>query len=118
MNASAEALAAAVPMTRIVSRPTSRCGPPREVGRWLAPEWELAAGTDGLTVLAPDDHTAQMRYAWLPSAAAVADPARRPRSTGSSASSPAPDTAAALTAAGLRDAADRGAARVPNGLPP
>ncbi len=80
MDASALALARALPVTRIVSG-TEPAVPrtPGEVG--VLPEHALlpllrsnglAAGT---TVLAPADHTATLRYSWLPTAAAAADPA-------------------------------------------
>src|SRR6185295_7135613 len=43
----------------------------------LVTERELrGATTTGRTVIAPADHTAQLRYSWFPSAAAAADPER------------------------------------------
>jgi hypothetical protein len=80
MDASAEALAAALPVTRTVTGD----GPalpqaPGEVG--LVPEHALLAvagqlARSGSVVLAPSDRTAALRYSWLPTAAAAADPAR------------------------------------------
>lgn len=75
MDASAQALTAALPNTRTVSG----VAVPRadgEVG--LVPEYALppalAADSRGLVPIAPADHTALLRYTWLPTAAAVADP--------------------------------------------
>jgi len=79
MDASAEALAAALPRTRTVTgdAPALPEGP-GEVG--LVPEHGLLAVREqvrpGSVVLAPADHTAALRYSWLPTAAAAADPAR------------------------------------------
>lgn len=78
MDASAEALSTATPRTRIVpdGEPATP-DRPGEVGlvteRELLTEPELSAGG---TVVAPADHTAELRYSWFPSAAAAADPAR------------------------------------------
>ena len=78
MDASAEALSAALPRTRIVpdGEPATP-DQPGEVGllteRALLTEPEQ---TTGGTVVAPADHTAELRYSWFPSAAAAADPAR------------------------------------------
>ncbi len=76
MDASAEALSVAFPRTRIVAADAPALpGRPGEVG--LVSERELrGAPTAGRTVIAPTDHTAQLRYSWFPSAAAAADPAR------------------------------------------
>jgi hypothetical protein len=80
MDASAEALAKALPVTRTVTGD----GPalpeaPGEVGlvpeRALLQAWEQVDRA-GSVVLAPTDHTAALRYSWLPTAAAAADPAR------------------------------------------
>jgi hypothetical protein len=80
MDASAEALAAALQVTRTVTG----AGPalpaaPGEVG--LVPEYALRHESGGIVragsvVLAPGDRTAALRYTWLPAAAAAADPAR------------------------------------------
>ena len=76
MDASADALAVAFPRTRIVAGATPALPErPGEVG--LVTERELrGATTTGRTVIAPTDHTAQLRYSWFPSAAAAADPER------------------------------------------
>src|SRR6185503_5311563 len=76
MDASADALAVAFPRTRIVAGDTPALPErPGEVG--LVTERELrGATTTGRTVIAPADHTAQLRYSWFPSAAAAADPER------------------------------------------
>jgi Bacterial extracellular solute-binding protein/von Willebrand factor type A domain len=116
MDASAEALAAALPRTRIVSdgEPATpdRLG---EVG--LVTERELLdepEQTAGGTVVAPADNTAELRYSWFPSAAAAADPTRaraldtlRSALTGTAADK-------ALAQAGLRRP---GGARPPEPLP-
>lgn len=78
MDASAEALSTALPRTRIVpdGEPATP-DRPGEVG--LLTERELLTEpeqTAGGTVVAPADHTAELRYSWFPSAAAAADPAR------------------------------------------
>jgi hypothetical protein len=76
MDASADALSVAFPRTRVVAAGTSALpARPGEVG--LVTERELrTASTAGRTVIAPADHTAQLRYSWFPSAAAAADPGR------------------------------------------
>jgi len=76
MDASADALSVAFPRTRVVAAGTPALPErPGEVG--LVTERELrTASTGGLAVLAPADHTAQLRYSWFPSAAATADPGR------------------------------------------
>ena len=76
MDASADALSVAFPRTRIVAADAPpipvRLG---EVG--IVTERELrSVPTGGRTVIAPTDHTAQLRYSWFPSAAAAADPGR------------------------------------------
>ena len=80
MDASAEALAAALPRTRTVPGDAPALPEaPGEVG--LVPEHGLLPARErarqaGSVVLAPLDHTAALRYSWLPTAAAAADPAR------------------------------------------
>ena len=76
MDASADALAAAFPRTRVVAADAPPLpDEPGEVG--IVTERELrTAPADGLKIIAPADHTAQLRYSWFPSAAAAADPAR------------------------------------------
>jgi hypothetical protein len=76
MDASADALALAFPRTRVVAADVPAMPDrPGEVG--LVAEHELRSATaDGLTIVAPTDHTAQLRYSWFPSAAAAADPGR------------------------------------------
>ena len=79
MDASALTLARAMPLTRTV--PGAEPALPRtggEVG--VVPEYALlpvvrAGGLPaGSTVLAPTDHAALLRYSWLPTATAAADP--------------------------------------------
>ena len=76
MDASALWLARAKAMTRIVTdgRPALPAGP-GEVG--VVPEYALLpAAANDLSVLPGADHSAMLRYTWLPVAAAVADPGR------------------------------------------
>ena len=58
-----------------------------------------SATTTGRTVIAPADHTAQLRYSWFPSAAAAADPDRARGARGSERRALG---GRPLTAAGLR----------------
>lgn len=76
MDASADALSVAFPRTRVVPADAPAVpSRPGEVG--LVTERELRTATTAVrTVIAPTDHTAQLRYSWFPSAAAAADPAR------------------------------------------
>ncbi len=106
MDASAEALAAALPFTRTVAGD----GPalpdaPGEVG--LVPERALLAarerlGGPGSVVLAPADRTAALRYTWLPTEAAAADPARAAALGRLAGALGGPAADAPLAAAGLR----------------
>lgn len=74
MDASADALSVAFPRTRVVAADASAMpARPGEVG--LVTERELRTG-GGRRILAPTDHTAQLRYSWIPSEEAVADPGR------------------------------------------
>ena len=84
MDASALALARALPMSRTVPGPDPALPRgPGEIG--VVPEYALLPALQGdgpaagATVLAPADHTALLRYSWLPTAAAAADPARAAR---------------------------------------
>ena len=80
MDASAEALAAALPRTRTVTDGQALPTQSGEVG--LVAEYALArlrgegggAALAGARILAGSDHTAILRYTWLPTAAAVEDP--------------------------------------------
>jgi Bacterial extracellular solute-binding protein/von Willebrand factor type A domain len=78
MDASAEALSVALPHARIVS--DGEPATPDQAGEvGLVSERELLVEPDrtaGGTVIAPADHTAELRYSWFPSAAAAADPVR------------------------------------------
>lgn len=78
MDASAEVLAGALPRTRtVVGDAPALPEEPGEVG--LVSEHDLLPVRErlaGAVVLAPRDHTAVLRYSWLPTAAAAADPAR------------------------------------------
>jgi hypothetical protein len=76
MDASSAALSAALRQTRTVPG-AAQAMPARagEVG--LVPEYALLARPPaGAAVLAGSDHTALLRYAWLPTAAAVGTPER------------------------------------------
>jgi hypothetical protein len=80
MDASSMAMVATMPHTRTVAGPgTALPTAPGEVG--VVPEYALlpALGSTArdLDILAGTDRTAWLRYAWLPSAAAAGDPARR-----------------------------------------
>jgi len=80
MDASAEALATALPRTRTVTDGQALPTQSGEVG--LVAEYALArlrgegggAALAGSRILAGSDHTAILRYTWLPTAAAVEDP--------------------------------------------
>jgi hypothetical protein len=80
MDASAELLAEAMPLTRTVTGPEPAL--PRSLGEVgvvpehaLLPALRSAEGADERQVLAPTDHTAVLRYSWFPTAAAAAQPA-------------------------------------------
>jgi von Willebrand factor type A domain/Bacterial extracellular solute-binding protein len=80
MDASALALARAMPAARTV--PGAEPALPRTPGEVGAvPEYALLpvlrsnGVAPGTTALAPTDHTAVLRFSWLPTAAAAADPA-------------------------------------------
>jgi Bacterial extracellular solute-binding protein/von Willebrand factor type A domain len=81
MDASADALATALRSTRTVTEGQALPAEPGEVG--LVAEYALTqrpgdsrsvAGADGLQILAGSDHTALLRYTWLPTAQAIKDP--------------------------------------------
>ena len=80
MDASAEALARALPTTRTVTDGQALPAASGEVG--LVAEYALArlrgegggAALASSRILAGSDHTAILRYTWLPTAAAVEDP--------------------------------------------
>ena len=75
MDASSAVLSAALRQTRTVPGAGPALPRPGEVG--LVPEHALAAAIPaGATVLAGKDQTALLRYAWLPTAAAVDTPER------------------------------------------
>ena len=139
MDASAESLAKAMPVTRTVTGaepalPRS----PGEVGvlaeHALLPVLRAGGPAAGYRVLAPTDHTALLRYSWFPTAAAVADPAtagaagpaarhahrrRRHPGPGRGRAAPAGRHRSAggpgAAAAGRHGAAVRGAAAAPRG---
>ena len=106
MDASAEALAAALPRTRTVPGDAPALPEaPGEVG--LVPEHGLLpvrerARQAGSVVLAPLDHTAALRYSWLPTAAATADPARAAALDRLAAALTGPAADGPLAQAGLR----------------
>jgi hypothetical protein len=103
MDASSAALSAALKQTRTVAG----SGPalperPGEVG--LVPEYALLAakGAAEDTVLPGTDYTALLRYAWLPSAAAIGTPERAAALDRLLGALKSPDAAAAYAAAHLR----------------
>ena len=83
MNASAEALATALPTTNTVANQAVpvEAGDVGLVGEYALirllenPNREAAAGVRNAEVMTGSDYTAELRYTWLPSAAAAADPA-------------------------------------------
>jgi hypothetical protein len=106
MDVSAEALAAALPRTRTVPGDAPALPEaPGEVG--LVPEHGLLPVREqvrqaGSVVLAPLDHTAALRYSWLPTAAAAADPARAAALDRVAAALTGPAADGPLAQAGLR----------------
>jgi len=106
MDVSAEALAAALPRTRTVPGDAPALPEaPGEVG--LIPEHGLLPVREqvrqaGSVVLAPLDHTAALRYSWLPTAAAAADPARAAALDRVAAALTGPAADGPLAQAGLR----------------
>jgi hypothetical protein len=110
MNASAEALATALPTTNTVANQAV----PVEAGdvglvaeyaliRLLEnPNSEAAAGVRNAAVLTGSDYTAELRYTWLPTAAAAEDPALAEPLERVLAALTGPDADAALAGASLR----------------
>jgi hypothetical protein len=121
MDASAEALAAALPLTRTVTGD----GPalpdvPGEVG--LVPERALLTARDRLAgadtvVLAPEDRTAALRYTWLPTASGAEDPVRAAALGRLARALGGPEADAPLAAAGLRRPAGGPPPGADDGLP-
>jgi hypothetical protein len=103
MNASAKALGLALPHTR-TARATALPQTAGEVG--LVPEYALQSALEStdreLTVLAPTDHTAQLRFTWLPTADAVREPALAAAMTRTLATLRGPQADGPLASAGLR----------------
>jgi hypothetical protein len=105
MDASSLALAETVKITRTVTQGLAATPEqPGDVG--LVPEYALLPS---LTVpvtdrvyLAPTDHTAMLRYTWLPTAVALSDARRASALARLLAAFRSPDTAKALVTAGLR----------------
>jgi hypothetical protein len=104
MDASSAALSAALRQTRTVHGTRSALpDQPGEIG--LVPEYALLGAkrtAEDAAVLAGTDHTAVLRYGWLPTAAAVADPARMAALNRLLTALKSPGTAKAYAAAGLR----------------
>ena len=124
MDASALALGRVFPHTR--SPAGSRAALPAAAGEiGVVPEYALAPALRagdlpaGATVLAPTDRTALLRFSWLPTAAAAADPATAGPLARLLAVLSGDPAAPALAAAGLRgpDATAAPGSPVP-GLPP
>ena len=104
MDASAEALATAMPQIRTVDT-TAMPAEPGEVG--VVAEYALvpdlgSAALQGMEVIAPVDHTALLRYCWLPTAAAAADPSLAGPLARVLATLTGPEAGEALAANGLR----------------
>jgi hypothetical protein len=120
MDASSAALSAALKQTRTVSgRGPALPDRPGEVG--LVPEYALlsAPATAADAVALPGtDHTALLRYAWLPSAAAVAAPERAAALDRLLGVLKSPARAGAYTAAKLRRADGAAPAGAPAGRLP
>jgi len=113
MDASALALATALPATRTVADPVA-LPRPGEVG--VVPEYALLPVLDAhpdLTVLGPKDHTALLRFTWLPTAAGAGSPDRAVGLRRLLAALTAADAGAAYAEARLR----RPAATTPPGGP-
>jgi hypothetical protein len=111
MDASAMALATALPVIRTV-RGAEPALPTRSAEVGLVPEYALLsapAWADRLIVLGGTDHTALLRFAWLPTAAAAADPGRAAALRRVLSTLTGSDAGGALDLAGLRR---------PNGPPP
>jgi Ca-activated chloride channel homolog len=104
MDASSAALSAALRQTRTVhGNAPALPDQPGEVG--LVPEYALLSAkptAEDAAVLAGTDHTAVLRYGWLPTAAAVADPARMAGLNRLLTALKGPAAAKAYAAAGLR----------------
>jgi len=126
MDASALALGKALGVTRTVTAGTPALpGRRGEVG--LVPEYALLPHLDRQTplqtqLLSGNDHTALLRYTWLPTAASAADPARAVAVESLRQALLGPGSVGALSAAGLRGPAGKtppavAAGRVP-GLAP
>jgi hypothetical protein len=120
MDASADALAAAVPRTRVVpGREAAMPGRPSEVG--LVAERTLLTGPGrpaaGTTVLAPADRTAELRYGWHPSADAAADPGRAAALARLAAALAGPEADGPLARAGLRRPGGGPPPGSPEGMP-
>ena len=115
MDASALWLARAQKKTRIVggADPALPAGA-GEIG--VVPEYALLASgalRDGMTVLPGTDHTAMLRYTWLPIATSAANPARVSALDRLHRELTGPDAATYLKTAGLRTP---GAAQAPGGV--
>jgi hypothetical protein len=104
MDAASAALSAALKQTRTVpGRAAALPNRPGEVG--LVPEYALLAAPQtaaDAAVLAGTDHTALLRYGWLPSAAAVGTPERAAALDRLLGALKSPDAAGAYAAAKLR----------------
>jgi hypothetical protein len=114
MDASALWLARAQRVTRIVTDGAALPAGPGEVG--VVPEYALLPSrvleTD-LALLPGTDHTAMLRYTWLPLAPSVANPTRAAALERLHRELTGPDAAAYLRAAGLRTP---GATQAPGGV--
>jgi hypothetical protein len=104
MDASAMALATTLPVTRTVAGAKPAL-PNRSAEVGLVPEYALLsalAEAEHMTVLAGADHTALLRFAWLPTAAAAGDPSRAAALRRVLSVLTGPDAGPALDLAGLR----------------
>ena len=116
----ASALAMSTVFTRSRTVPGTRPVLPTKAGEVaLVPEHALLAsdrqpGNDS-AVLAPTDHTALLRYTWLPTAAAVLDPDRKAAISRLLGTLTGPRGISALTEAGLRTPAGKASVGRPAG---
>jgi hypothetical protein len=120
MDASSAALSSALKQTRTVPGGVAALPDrPGEVG--LVPEYALVSARRSATdaaVLTGKDFTALLRYGWLPTAAAVGDPARKAGLDRLLAALKRPDAAGAYAAAKLRRPGGGAPADVPAGRLP
>jgi hypothetical protein len=128
MDASAQAMATALRSTRTVTEGQPWPTEPGDVG--LVAEYALmrhatgptgsaaATAVSGSRILTGSDHTAVLRYTWLPTAAAVKDPIMTGRLARLLSALTDPEADDALAAAGLRRSGAGGSEPPPGGVRP